>query len=131
MHASTRAAPLLLFPIIALAVACARSQPSDMPAPADEDTREMCRGTSLPPGWLTMDSHWDRDRCPQNQQAEGDNVLTIWRFDNKPIGTEQQVCERSPTPPGWQAINHRWDPAHCRLGQGIQIFNVKTIRRVS
>ncbi len=136
---SLAGAARLLIALIGIAAACAPRQPSANPAPSG-DVQEICRGAAPPAGWLTMDSHWDRDRCRQTpadvgglagQAGQGDNVLTIWRYDDKPVGTEQQVCAHAPTPPGWVATSHRWDPTRCRLGQGTDVFNVKTIKRVS
>ncbi len=125
----TRAAALLAGALVWISVACARPGAGDTPTPS-ADTQEVCRGASIPPGWLMMNSSYDRYRCPQ-PEGQGDNVVTIWRYEDKPVGTEQQVCERSPTPPGWEASNHRWDPTRCRTGQGVERTNVKTIKRVS
>ncbi len=139
MRTSTAATAFLLGTLTGVAVACAPVKAAPSPGPTG-DTQDLCRGAPVPAGWLTVDSRWDTERCPQSagrsvavtmSSDPGDNVLTIWRFDDKPVGTEKQVCEGSPTPPGGVATRHRWDPDHCRLGAGVHAANVKTIRRVS
>ncbi len=129
MRNFARAASFLVAALVGIALGCARTGASHAPAPA-RDTDEICRGSSVPSGWLMMNSRFDRERCFQWAE-QGDNVVTIWRYDDKPVGTEQQVCERAPTPAGWVATSHRWDPSHCRIGQGIEVANLKTIKRVS
>ncbi len=127
MQRRTRAIPLLL---AALAAACAGAGAGGAPSPADAHTQEVCMGAPVPAGWLILNTHWDNQRCTQSA-GQGDNMLTLWHYDDQPVGTEQQVCERNPTPPGWVASKHRWDPASCRFGRGIEIANVKTIKRGS
>lgn len=95
------------------------------------ERRIVCRGATIPAGWILVDDLRDRSMCSGENPTilRMYNVWAIERIDNRPVGTVIQVCAATPTPTGWELVDVFRDPASC--GHPTEPFaaNVKRIRR--
>jgi len=90
---------------------------------------DICASGPIPAGWIKVNDHWNPTSCG-NPSSIVYNVITIERFNDKPIGSLMGVCAAAPTPNGWVDVDTRWEPTACGHPANI-VHNMKTIRRVN
>jgi hypothetical protein len=89
--------------------------------------KDICYTSSIPTGWILAGGKWDPTSCGRPQRIF-ENIWTILRYDNLPVGTVIEVCLSAPTPNGWIEVGRHWDFTKCGRPQTI-VDNVKTIKR--
>jgi hypothetical protein len=120
-----------------LTAAAASAQASTSPAiraepPSGDDSRQyICRGASVPDGFVVTDDIRDRQMCggdnPNTLNAY--NVWVIERYDRKAVNSTMDVCAAMPTPPGWVVVDVFRRKDRCGHPDGMFDVNVKRIRR--
>ncbi len=90
------------------------------------EIQTVCAG-SVPPGWIRIDDRWDPTKCGHPVSVTN-NVWTIERYDNKPVGSIMNACAGS-VPDGWTVVARRWDPTKCGRST-MQTENIMTIKRL-
>lgn len=136
---SDRRLPLTaLAALVALASAAGAQQQQPQPAgrttaPAGSrpERQIICRGASIPQGWLLVDNLKERSMCGGENTAiyNAYNVWAIERHDNRPAGSEMTVCASAPTPPGWTVVDVFRKNDVCGHPSDPFAVNVKRIRR--
>lgn len=100
--------------------------------PRGVDTLQyICRGASVPAGWIVTDDIRDRQLCGGENPAtlNAYNVWVIKRFDRLPIGSLMDVCANTPTPGGWVLVDVYRSKDVCGHPENPFVVNVKRIRR--
>lgn len=92
----------------------------------------VCRGATVPEGWILVDGVRDRGSCSGDNPAvlRTYNVWVIERFADRPVGTEIEVCAAAPTPSGWDLVDLYRRREICGQPEDAFDTNVKRIRRV-
>ena len=93
------------------------------------DFLSICTGSPVAAGFIVVNNGWSPTRCG-NPTSIVDNVETIERFTDKPVGTFLDVCGFAPTPAGWVVVNQIWVPQSCGQPTGL-VNNVNVIKRIS
>jgi len=91
------------------------------------ETQTVCAG-SVPAGWIRTDDRWDPTKC-EKPAAITNNVWSIERYDDKPIGAVMNACS-DVGPWGWSIIAQRWDPTKCGR-PAANTNNIMTIKRLN
>ena len=102
---------------------CAGAAPPPTTPPAMPETKAICAGTPIPPGWILFDISDNRDCGPSDH-----NSLWIIQFALLLPGAELVVCSSAPTPSGWTNTGAFKDVFKCAYTE-TQVENVKGIRR--
>ena len=100
--------------------------------PSGDDSRQyICRGATVPAGFIVTDDIRDRQMCGGNNPTtlNAYNVWVIERFDRMPVNTTMDVCAAMPTPPGWVLVDVFRRKDRCGHPDGMFDVNVKRIRR--
>ncbi|MBK8701232.1 MAG: hypothetical protein IPN29_17510 [Saprospiraceae bacterium] len=95
------------------------------------ETQDICANSSLPSGWIVTGGRWCPSCCGYSGGGIYNNVLTITRYNNLPVGTVMEVCAGQSTPPGWVVVGGRWCPTCCGYTSGGIYNNVIQIRRLN
>ena len=92
----------------------------------------ICRGGSIPQGWVLVDDVRDPSQCEGSNPSSLRlyNVWVIERFDDRMVGTVIDVCAATPTPEGWVLVDVYRAKELCGHPEGALVVNVKRIRRV-
>lgn len=93
----------------------------------------ICRGGSIPSGWILVDEAKDAKSCGGENPAVLNtyNVWAIEKYEGRPVGTLIDVCAATPTPKGWVLVDIYRDKSSCGHPQEGWTANVKRIRRAS
>jgi hypothetical protein len=120
-----------LFALLLLAGAVLPSAAEAQSRAIRGERRIVCRGATIPAGWILVDDLRDRSMCSGENPTilRMYNVWAIERIDNRPGGTVIQVCAATPTPTGWELVDVFRDPASCGHPTDPLAVNVKRIRR--
>ncbi len=136
----------LAFPIACLAAvalpspAAAQQQKSTVvssrdasPAtPVSKGERQLiCRGGTIPTGWILVDDVKDPKSCGGENPAVLNtyNVWAIEKYESQPSGAMIDVCAATPTPKGWVLVDIYRDKTRCGHPQDNWGANVKRIRK--
>lgn len=101
-------------------------------APTGDDSRQyICRGATIPAGFIVTDDIRDRQLCGGNNTAtlNAFNVWVIERFDRLPVNSTIDVCAAAPIPAGWVLVDIYRRKDRCGHPDGMFDVNVKRIRR--
>jgi hypothetical protein len=100
-------------------------------AVAKGERQLICRGGTIPTGWILVDDVKDQKSCGGENPAVLNtfNVWAIEKFDGRPAGTLMDVCAASPTPKGWVLVDVYRDKTTCGHPQDNWGANVKRIRK--
>ena len=131
---------LLIAALVAAAAIPAAAQGGNPPQrgvivagpPTGVDTLQyICRGATVPPGWIVTDDIRDREMCGGENPAmlNAYNVWVIKRYDNRPAGSLMDVCANTPTPAGWVLVDVFRARDVCGRPESPFAVNVKRIRR--
>jgi hypothetical protein len=123
----------LLCAVLLLAGAALPSSAEAQQRPGRGERRIVCRGATVPAGWILVDDLRDRTMCSGENPAilRMYNVWALERIDDRPVGTVIQACSAAPTPAGWELVDVFRDPSSCGHPADPFIANVKRIRRAS
>lgn len=128
-------AALPLRPAGAQARAQVVASPDASPASsvAKGERQLICRGGSIPSGWILVDDVKDATTCRGDNPAilNTFNVWAIEKYEGRPVGTLMDVCATAPTPKGWVLVDVYRDKATCGHPQESWGANVKRIRKGS
>ena len=100
--------------------------------PSGDDSRQfICRGATVPAGFIVTDDIRDRQMCNGSNPTTFNafNVWVIERFDRLPINSIMDVCAASPIPTGWVLVDVYRRKDRCGHPDGPFEVNVKRIRR--
>ena len=100
--------------------------------PSGDDSRQyICRGATVPAGFIVTDDIRDRQMCGGDNPItlNAFNVWVIERYDRKPVNSTMDVCAAMPTPPGWVLVDVYRRKDRCGHPDGVFDVNVKRIRR--
>mgnify|MGYP001810156306 CR=1 FL=1 len=102
-------------------------------AVAKGERQLICRGGSIPSGWILVDDAKDAASCGGSNPAVLNtfNVWAIEKYEGRPVGTVIDVCATTPTPKGWVLVDIYRDKSTCGHPQDNWGANVKRIRRAS
>lgn len=92
----------------------------------------ICRGGSVPEGWVLVDDVRDPSQCDGRNPASVRlfNVWVIERFDDRMVGTVIDICAATPIPEGWVLVDIFRAKELCGHPDGPLVVNVKRIRKV-
>ena len=92
----------------------------------------ICRGGSIPEGWVLVDDVRDPAQCEgANPSAlRLYNVWVIERFDDRMVGTIIDICAATPIPDGWALVDVYRAKELCGHPDAALTVNVKRIRRI-
>lgn len=101
-------------------------------ANAYANRRLICRGGSIPDGWLLVDDVRDPNACggPNPSVVRMYNVWVIERIDDRMVGTVIDVCAATPVPEGWELVDIFRAKELCGHPDDVLAVNVKRIRRI-
>jgi hypothetical protein len=91
----------------------------------------ICRGGSIPTGWILVDDVKDPKSCGGENPAVLNtfNVWAVEKFEGRPAGTQMDVCAATPTPKGWVLVDVYRDKTTCGHPADSWGANVKRIRK--
>ena len=91
----------------------------------------VCRGATLPDGWVVVDDMRDKTMCGGENPAvlNSYNVWAIERIDNRPTGATIDLCASTPTPEGWVLVDLFRIKDMCGHPSQLFMVNVKRNRR--
>ncbi len=101
-------------------------------APSGDDSRQyVCRGATIPAGFIVTDDIRDRQLCGGGNVTtlNSFNVWVIERFDRLPVNSMLDVCAAMPIPTGWVLVDVYRRKDRCGHPDGMFDVNVKRIRR--
>ena len=92
----------------------------------------ICRGGSIPDGWVLVDDVRDPAQCEGSNPTALRlyNVWVIERYDDRMVGTVIDICAATPIPEGWVLVDIYRAKELCGHPDAALTVNVKRIRRV-
>ena len=92
----------------------------------------ICRGGTIPAGWVLVDDVRDPSQCEGSNPSALRlyNVWVIERYDDRMVGTVIDVCAAVPIPDGWVLVDLYRAKELCGHPDAAHTVNVKRIRRV-
>ncbi|HKG93919.1 MAG TPA: hypothetical protein VKA84_18565 [Gemmatimonadaceae bacterium] len=91
----------------------------------------VCRGATVPAGFVIVDYDRDRTRCGGDNIAalQAWNIVVIERYDNRSVDSTMEICAATPAPAGWVLIDIFRDNRRCGRPTDPFNANVKRVRR--
>ncbi len=92
----------------------------------------ICRGGSIPEGWVLVDDVRDPAQCEGSNPSALRlyNVWVIERYDDRMVGTIIDICAATPIPDGWALVDVYRAKELCGHPDAALTVNVKRIRRI-
>jgi hypothetical protein len=99
--------------------------------PGTGGQQHICRGATVPSGWIVTDDGRDRQMCSGDNPAlfNAYNVWVIERYDNRAVGSVMDICAAAPVPTGWVLVDIYRLKEKCGHPEDVFAVNMKRIRR--
>jgi hypothetical protein len=79
--------------------------PDRMNTRTSSDARRVCRGTSMPSGWIAVAYETATEgECPARGDGTPRRVAVIVRYGDYPVGATLDVCADQPLPRRWEIV---------------------------